>query len=375
MSSKGSPDGSDDAAAPEKTEWSANGVHTDVAEAVAEPQADDVTADEPVEADAADVAAEADASDAPGASPAAAPPDEDGSAFLSELVRAMQTTATAEKARVVAETDRRREEHLAAVEARRLAEATSMLELADTDLKAIDSWAEDERHRIQTERERRATALQADLEASLATHGAKVDDEIKAVEAAIAAYRVEVGTFFAGLDAETDPIEIARHASRRPAFPVLEAIGVTTGPDPAVSQTTEGAEVAPVAEAVEEAPAAESTESTEDSPAPVAVMEPLSPAKLAESWAAWSGIPATPDATESEAELPAAEATDATEAADEAAPAAESPAHDEGPEPIPLAASAVVSGKGRVLQSVPSSRPMSWLRRDRDGGDGQNADH
>ena len=167
MPSKGSPDRSDDAApAPDTTEWSANGVHADSAEVTDSPADDATSADAPeptAEADADAELAPAEATD-----DVAAATDEDGSGFLNQLVRAMQTTAAAEKARVAAEIDRRREAHLSAVEARRLAEATTMLELADTDLKAIDSWAEAERHRIQAERERRATALQADLEASLA---------------------------------------------------------------------------------------------------------------------------------------------------------------------------------------------------------------
>ncbi len=256
MPSKGSPDRSDDAApAPDTTEWSANGVHADSAEVTDSPADDATSADAPeptAEADADAELAPAEATD-----DVAAATDEDGSGFLNQLVRAMQTTAAAEKARVAAEIDRRREAHLAAVEARRLAEATTMLELADTDLKAIDSWAEAERHRIQAERERRATALQADLEASLATHGARIDDEITAVEAAIAAHRVEVDTFFAGLDAETDPIEIARHASQRPAFPALDAIGRETQPAAAAPESSDVAEAVPTAEADADAPAAD----------------------------------------------------------------------------------------------------------------------
>ena len=58
-----------------------------------------------------------------------------------------------------------------------------------------------------------------------------------AVDAAIAAYRTEVEVYFSRLDAETDPVAIAREAGRRPQFPELgtvppvdAAAGEATGP-------------------------------------------------------------------------------------------------------------------------------------------------
>src|SRR5258705_4633209 len=97
-----------------------------------------------------------------------------------------------------------------------------MRSLAADDLKAIDGWADEERQRIKTERERRASALDDDLKKSLAEHGSKIDREVEGVEAAIASYRIQVEEFFAGLDRETDPVAIARHAGQRPVFPTLD---------------------------------------------------------------------------------------------------------------------------------------------------------
>ena len=221
MSSLGASNDSDDAAeTPETTTWSANGTHGEAASAVA-------TAVEGGEAEAVDgTAADETTAEVTGEAPAAedaitpeaaagdaASTDEDGSGFLSELVRAMQTTATAEKARLSSDIDRRRTAHLATVEARRQSEATSMRELADADLKAIDAWAKDERTRIHDERERRAAALQADLETSLAEHGSMIDREVEAVEAAIAAHRTDV-------DAVLREARAARPTrSRSPAMP------------------------------------------------------------------------------------------------------------------------------------------------------------
>ena len=250
---------------------------------------------------------------------------DDGAAFLAELVRAMQTTAGAERARVGEDTDRRREAHLATIQARRESEAQRMRELADADLAAIDAWAEEERQRIQAEHDRRAAALRDDLEVSLKEHGAQIDREVEAVEGAIATYRGQVDAFFASLDAETDPVAIARHASSRPAFPALDAIGHEAG-QPTVAET-------PDAEGSGEAA--------------VGVMDSTASARLAESWKAWSGQrPAASDDTADGAA--AADASESGEPADATTPVSSS---DEAP----------------VLQSVPISRPMSWLRRDRDG--------
>lgn len=366
----------DETAGPETAAWSANGSSAGAAQAVADPpdlaaiadgtgtaeeiatdealatdivaEASELTADAEGDSSAAGVStAEAAVEPAPEPAPTTAAASDDGTAFLGELVRAMQSTATAERTRITEDTDRRRDAHLAAVEARRQAEATAMRELADTDLKAIDAWADEERQRIQDEHGRRATALQTDLETSLAAHGAKIGREIEGVEAAITTYRSDVDTFFAALEQATDPVAIARHASQRPVFPALDAIDqlapATADADPATASTDETAVTA----------------STDETPAPLGVMAPAGSANLAKSWAAWSGIGSDPTVTE-----PAGSdaSTSMAETAETGADTAE---------PVALEASAVVSGQGKVLQSTPISRPMSWLRRDHDS-DRQN---
>ena len=156
-------------------------------------------------------------------------PADDGTLFLAELVRAMQTTAGLERARIGEDTDRRREAHIDEVRAREASEADRMRELAGEDLKAIEAWADGETKRIQRERDRREEELNADLETSLAGHRAKIDREIESVEAAIAGYRAEVDAFFEALDRETDPVLIAQQAARRPIFPKLEAVSEMPG--------------------------------------------------------------------------------------------------------------------------------------------------
>ena len=359
---------SDDAAAPSAAaDWSANGKHADEVNPALEAAQVEAAQVEAAQVEAAD-AADAGAESATAVADAATTPGDDGSTFLSALVEAMQTTATAERARVVDDTDHRLEAHLARVQARREAEATTMRELADADLKSIDSWAEDERRRIQEERQRRATARQTLLETTLAEHGATIDREIEAVEAAIGTYRADTDAFFATLGHETDPVEIARHASRRPVFPALETIG-----DPTAETTDEGAPVTGVMArpaaadlgtnwarwnssiAAAESPATEWATTEPAATEPVAT-EPVATEPTATEWAATESTatePATTEPTEAAATKPA-EATAAT--------------------PTPLTASAVVSGQGRVLQTTPVSRPMSWLRRDRDTGEPPSGD-
>ena len=312
---------------------------------------------------------------------------DDGSAFLTELVRAMQTTAAAERARSEQDTAQRRETHLAAVNARRESEADRMRELAETDLRGIDAWAENERRRIQVERERRAASLRADLATSLAQHGAKIDREIEGVEAAIIAYQADVAGFFARFDHETDPVAIAQHASRRPVFPALDTSG--EGPlspslaDGAVSPTeadapTIAAESAADRAAANQTPAAgEHTVAAPGASVGVGVMGSQAAVNLADSWATWNEA------------AKAADASTPTVAAGAAAAESARPSPQPGDEPVAPAETRPVAERvavattstrhdansangtdgGSVFQSTPITRPMSWLRRDRSNGD------
>ena len=289
---------------------------------------------------------------------AAATTSDDPGAFLSELVRAMQTTATTERARIAEQTDRRCEEHLAAIHARREAEAQKMRDLADDDLKAIDTWAEDERQRIQLERERRAGALSDDLQKSLAEHGARIDGEIEGVEAAIATYRMQVDAFFVVLDGETDPVAIAQHASRRPVCPDLdkpidsEAVSITA--DAAQDGTSVG--IDSVGDApVGDVPSADATTTDVAEPAAIPVMDTNPGSRLAASFANWSGS------------SPAAEADPSSEPAPEGD-------RTETEVPVAVAHGADADGPGTILHAVPSGRPLSWLRRGSDSSDRPNDD-
>jgi hypothetical protein len=207
-----------------------------------------------------------------------------------------------------------------------------MLELAAEDKKAIDEWADAERQRIDTERDRRAAALQEDLQTSLSEHASMIEKEIAAVESAVDGYRTELASFFATLNLETDPVAIARHASRRPVFPTLE----TVSPD--VGATTAAA--------------------TDVEQAAVGVMDPEASAPVAEPWSGWTDQPLPAESVAEPVVEPVAEATPEEPVVSSLAPE---------PEVSVLAPDQPASPS--LLQSVAVSRPMAWLRGDR------NEDH
>ena len=295
-----------------------NGAHRDAAVAIADtPDTDAPTPDDaatPLEApaeveevvageyaDIAEVVAEKSADIATESPEDVAPPD-DGTAFLAELARAMQETAGVERKRIDEDTERRRDAHLETIRARRESEAASIRDLAAEDRKAIDDWAQAEHQRIDLDRKERETALDTDLDASLAEHGSRIETEIEGVEAAIAGYRTEVDAYFATMEAMTDPVEIAQHAALRPVFPDLVAVSS------AQSETTQ----------------------TAPDETPVAVMDPEVGADPAAAWARWNETGALPEVTVP----PTAPSTSAGDAA----------------------------ASGSLLQSIPASRPYGEYR-------------
>jgi hypothetical protein len=282
------------------------------------------------------------------AAASAAPVDiDDGSVFVTELVRAMQTTVGVERARTGEETERRRQAHIDGVRAREASEADRMRELAADDMKAIEAWADGEMKRIQLERERRASELNKDLETSLSEHHAKIDREVETVETAIATYRAEVAVFFESLDREADPILIAQQASKRPAFPALDAVPATdAGSPPAATEDN----------------AAAAATAAPSEPAAVGVMDPQAAAEPAVPW--------TAPAESSPESATSAESTTSPESA----ASAESAAPAEPPELVTVPTASSEGTTGPLLQSVPIHRPMSWLRRDANGGDRSNHD-
>ena len=298
------------------------------------------------------------ADDPPRASEHAAEPSisgiaDDGSVFVAELVRAMQTTAGAERVRIAEDIERRRQAHVDAVRAREASEAERIRELAREDMNAIEAWADGEKERIKLERQRRMTDLHDDLDLSLAEHRSKIDLEVGRVETAIAGYRAEVDAFFERLDRETDLVLIAQQAAMRPVFPALGELGTTVPAAP-----VDAAEPEPViAEAPPAGPEGGATGQiagvTERTA--VGVMDPQAAAEPAESWV-------TPPETSPEPVQ--VEASDAVDPGADREPA----------EPVTAAIGSSEGGPGTLLQSMAVKQPMGWLRRHANGGDQANGE-
>lgn len=222
-----------------------------------------------------------------------------------------------------------------------------MRELAAEDMKAIESWADGERKRIQLEQHRRVAELHEDLDLSLAEHRSKIDREIEGVETAIAAYRAEVEAFFDGLDRETDVVAIAQQAAWRPVFPALDLVAERVAVTSADTATTEEPTPdEPTSGSDDDAAGAGSADSE---PVMVGVMDPEAPAEPAESWTA------SPQ-------------TDPETVAAEAAGNGDSGDVHESAEQVTATAGAN-SAMGSLFESVQVLRPMAWLRREANGGD------
>jgi hypothetical protein len=237
------------------------------------------------EADAMDGSAADSSADAPAEASADAPAADESASddatadapdFLTQLTRAMQATAGAERGRASEEIERRSSGHIAAIRARAEAEALKMRDLAGDDRRAIERWADTERQRINAERDRRTKELEADLTESLAEHGRQTDVQIQAVEAVVAKHRSDVDAFFASLDGETDPVRLAQRAGQRPTFPDLDRLST---PSPSEPTDMAAATATPITTpaASEASPAAASTDTASQATdaEPVAVMDPV----------------------------------------------------------------------------------------------------
>jgi hypothetical protein len=294
---------------------------------------------------------------------------DDGTAFLADLARAMQTTAAAEQARNAEGTEQRRQTHIDAIRAREALEAEELRELAKEDVHGIDAWSDGEIKRIKLERERRIAARREQLQIRLEEHRHVVGREVENVEAAIGVYRAEIDLYFQRLGSETDPVAIARHAGTRPAFPVLELIGPDDAPGateyrhlpssaPVVAEVTaptKAVETTPVEVEPPEATTAEPAEAEAETATPmIGVMDPDAGGETnSEQW-------------ETGADDAAAVAEDDAEPVRVGAEAASE--SDEAPEPVGVVA------ESRVVMPR-STGAGSWLRWPNSSADHSDSGH
>jgi len=275
----------------------------------------------------------------------------EGTTFLAELARAMQTTAAAEQARNAEGTEQRRQTHIDAIRAREALEAEDLRELAKEDVKGIDAWSDGEIKRIKLERERRIAARREQLQVRLEEHRTIVGQEVDAVEASVASYRADIELYFRRLESETDPVIIAKFAGNRPQFPDLDQLSAHEAPPTSAYQAhVPAAEVADVADVAEsQAPESQAPESE-----PVVADAPSTEIAAAET-AAIEAYSAPEPVTDDDAPVMAV-ADDAT--AFEATPEAESTTAE--PE--------VVAATVAETETVTEPEHKSRTKADRDAG-------
>jgi hypothetical protein len=139
--------------------------------------------------------------------------------FLADLTRAMQ--AAAEQARA-ATLEQFRADGTAVIEqihARFADGATELRRHADDDTAAIKDWSKAEIARIREETERRIGSRREQLEGQLERHAALIEHEIEKVRGRIAAFELEMGSFFDSLVGEDDPAVFAARAASLPEPP------------------------------------------------------------------------------------------------------------------------------------------------------------
>jgi hypothetical protein len=167
---------------------------------------------------------------------AATPPPEDIADFPVRLARSMQAAARAYRTRVGEEINLRRLAILAAIRDERRADAILARQTAAKNRRAVDAWAATAQRQIKSERQRRKVELDAELRRTLRDQNRLVDRRVKAVEAALATHRAELDAFFDEIEGDPDPVAIARHAWRRPAFPDLDTSPPAEASGPSVTE-------------------------------------------------------------------------------------------------------------------------------------------
>jgi hypothetical protein len=147
---------------------------------------------------------------------------DDPTDFPVHLVRSMQAAARAHRERAEEQIELRRVAVLAAIRDERRAEAIRARQATAQNRRAVDAWAATAQRQIKTERQRRKVELDAELRRTLREQNRQLDRRVKDIEDALAAHRAELDAFFEAIETERDPVEIARKARSRPAFPDLD---------------------------------------------------------------------------------------------------------------------------------------------------------
>src|SRR4029078_6984202 len=135
------------------------------------------------------------------------------------IVRSMHEAARAYRDRVAEEIQLRRVAILASIRDERRAAVLGARAEAEPNGQAVERWATTAQRQIKSERQRRKVEIDTDLRRSLRENNHEGDRPVRQGGAAITAHRARVDQYFDALDKERDPLAIAEHAHRQPAFP------------------------------------------------------------------------------------------------------------------------------------------------------------
>jgi hypothetical protein len=149
--------------------------------------------------------------------------------FPIRVVRSMHEAARAYAERVAEEIQLRRVAILTAIRDERRADVLRARAEAAQNRRDVERWATTAQRQIKSERQRRKVEIDTELRRTLREKNHDVDRRVREVEAAITAHRSEVDTYFEAIDKERDPVAIAEHARRQPAFPRIDPSASAAG--------------------------------------------------------------------------------------------------------------------------------------------------
>jgi hypothetical protein len=150
-----------------------------------------------------------------------------GPAFLAGLTKAMHETASRARGRMAETVAEDAKKHVELAQARAVIEAAELHRSAEEDIEAIEVWSADEIVRIREETDRRKKQRRADLEAYLERHASIIEAEVAGVDFAVAEYQATLDAFIDGLLVSNDAADIARRAGTVPPAPDLDRARAT----------------------------------------------------------------------------------------------------------------------------------------------------
>lgn len=296
---------------------------------------------------------------APAQSRAASSGDHRSNRLIAELTNAMRVAAEAARETTLSQYRAEGKAFVERVQAEASERVGDYKRQADADIASIRDWSKAEAARIREETERKIADRKSRLGTELDEHAARIEREVRRVEARIAGFEEDMSRFFEELLGEEDPSRFGALAASLPEPPTFESVLAE-------------AEAAEDAEATAEIAAGERVETTGEAEATVDGGEVVAIATDAasdtdepeQSAIASEGSTGEPGATEvSATEASETEAMTAPETEEPAAGAVESEAEADSALPADDGMAAVASAEGDPTE-VEATQPTEPIAAD-----------